>query len=76
MNIEPADVVRMIDQYVEEEYTQAGTYDNKGVLDEDGIYNLHTLAAEIFALGYEAGRASEAIRNQAKRQRERDTKHG
>lgn len=58
--IEPAAVVQAVDRYVRNELHDARHYDNRSPLDESGVYSLHLLAAEIYALAWdEATRAAE-----------------
>lgn len=57
--IEPQPVVEAVDEWVRKELADARKYDNRTLLDESGIYTLHALAADIYALAWdEATRAS------------------
>ena len=72
--IEPAAVVQAVDRYVRDELAQAKNYDNRSPLDESGVYSLHMLAAEVYAMAWdEATRAAE-VRRSAVHEREHDRK--
>lgn len=53
--IEPESVSELVERYVDRELSNAAKFDNCTPLDESGIYSLHRLGAEIYALGHEAG---------------------
>lgn len=68
---EPATVASMVEQYVYGELADAEKYDNRTPLDESGIYSLHRLAAEIYAVGWRDGDAAGSEReHKAARRRE------
>lgn len=67
--IEPRLVVSRVEEYVDAELAQVEKYDHRRPLDESGIYGLHQLAAEIYALGYAEGAGAGADRAQAQRYR-------
>lgn len=67
----PPDVVARVDAYVENELRNAAKYENSDPLDESGVWSLHQLAAEVYALGWMNGAGAQALREQARRLRER-----
>ena len=71
--IEPREVVELVDSYVDEELHDRQKYTNREPLDESGVYSLHLLAADIYALGYSAGEQAEGARAR-NRQRRADRK--
>lgn len=52
---EPAEVAQMVEQYVDKAHSDAAKYDNSTPLDSGGVYSLHMLAADIYAMGWAAG---------------------
>ena len=68
----PVDIVEAVDRFVDDEHRDARKYTNREVLDESGIYTLHTTAASIYARGYDDGRRAERARANAERTRERE----
>lgn len=67
-------VVQAVNEYVESELADEVKYDNRRPLDESGVSGLHALAAQIYALGYDAGVRVEQERNWGSRRRERETR--
>lgn len=67
----PADQVRAVDDFVDGEFSAADKYDNKTVLDDSGIYDLHTLAAAIYAAGWRDGDNAATTRASGERRRAR-----
>lgn len=49
------EVVDLVDRYVRKALQDASTYVNSDPLDESGVYSLHLLAADIYALGFADG---------------------
>lgn len=70
--IEPFAVAQKVEQYASEQYRFAVKASNRELLDDSGIYDLHTLAATIYELGFNEGEAAEGQRNNGQRQRLRD----
>lgn len=70
--IVPARLADGIEAYVHKELSDAERYENSEPLDEDGVYGIYTLVAEAYAAGYEDGMVSEARRQSARRQRDRE----
>lgn len=70
--IEPTDVILKVEQYVDKEIHDAGEYSNRELLDQSGVWSLHALAAEIYALGFDDGERAEGERSRRQRGRERD----
>lgn len=69
----PQGVVQTVEEYVYSELSNAEKYENRTPLDESGIWSLHRLAAQIYAMGFDAGERIEHERGRAERQRMRDT---
>ena len=72
MSVEPREVVAKVESYVHRELHDAQTYENREPLDESGIFSLHLMAADIYALGIRDGELTERMRNDAERQRGRE----
>ncbi|HET7690014.1 MAG TPA: hypothetical protein VFK41_06535 [Nocardioidaceae bacterium] len=70
--IEPSSVVAAVESYVHSELTDAQQYSNRNPLDASGIWSLHALAAEIYALGWKDGEQATDEKARRERQRERD----
>ncbi|MFD6400714.1 hypothetical protein [Nocardia sp. NPDC060249] len=68
--IEPIEVVCHVEQYVEYELRDVKQFSNRALLDESGVWSLHRLAAEIYAMGYRAGDQAAAERGRKARSRE------
>ena len=69
---EPSHVVAMVEDYVRAELHSAEQYTNRSPLDESGIWDLHAMAARIYATGWRDGEASAEERSRWIRDRERD----
>jgi hypothetical protein len=67
--VEPLEVAERVERYVDRELTDARKYDNRAPLDDSGVWSLHRLAAEIYALGFDAGEMVAGIRHRGERQR-------
>jgi hypothetical protein len=78
--IEPASVVNLVEAYVYKELADTAKYDNRTPLDESGIFSLHRLTADVYALGFADGEQSEAVRGRERHLREKskgeDVTHG
>ena len=70
--IEPFQVIQAVEDYVRSELADAANYDNRQPLDESGIWSLHDLAAQVYALGHADGAAAESARMSGRRDRERE----
>lgn len=70
--IEPSEVVRAVEAYVGKELSDARQYSNREPLDESGIWSLHRLAAEVYAMGYAAGEMAESERGRYQHVRSKD----
>lgn len=68
----PVEVTLLVESFVNSEHRDAAKYDNRSLLDQSGVWNLHDLAARIYALGFKDGRTVESVRENGMRQRERD----
>lgn len=69
--IEPHEVVSAVESYVASQLHAAQEYENRSLLDESGISELHHLAAEAYALGFADGAQTARVRESARRHRER-----
>lgn len=58
----PESLVELVENFVDSEQRNADTFSNREVLDESGVYSLHTLAAEIYAAGWVDGERASARR--------------
>lgn len=65
----PASLVSEIEMYVDGQFDRAAKYDNAEVLDTSGVYDLHTLAARIYAAGWDDGERTEGERSRGERRR-------
>lgn len=71
--IEPNDVVRLIEEYIDDERRAAEKSETRTPLDEEGIYRLHSVAARVYALGFYDGTC--AANERHNRRRGRDHEH-
>ena len=70
--IEPAEIVQLVEDFVEREHHDNTKYDNRTPLDDSGVFSLHRLAAEVYAAGYHDGEQAERARRHGERRRERE----
>lgn len=70
--IEPPEVIAEVEQYVHRELADAESYSNRTPLDESGIWSLHALAAEVYAMGWKAGETAAMEKERRIAQRTRD----
>ncbi|WP_280185439.1 MULTISPECIES: hypothetical protein [Nocardia] len=73
-SIEPRPVIDLVERYVAQELRDADQYTNRRPLDESGIWSLHQLAREVYALGVRDGIVQEEERRRRQRQREHAAK--
>lgn len=59
----PASLIQIVERYVESEQRDFKRYENREPFDASGIYDLHSLAATIYAIGYEDGAQYERQRS-------------
>ena len=71
--IEPAEVALLVERYVDNALEKAAKYENSTPLDDSGVWDLHRLAAEIYAGGFGVGTQVQEIYERGQRQRRRDT---
>jgi hypothetical protein len=69
--IEPVAVAERVDRYVDRALRDAAKFDNSAPLDVDGVWDLHRLAAEIYAIGHEDGERVADARHRAKEVRDK-----
>lgn len=67
----PSEVIFAVDHYADNELSDSRKYSNSSPLDESGIFSLHRLAADIYAIGFDAGARAEVERARAAAYRER-----
>lgn len=67
--IEPREVVDQVEAYVDSALDSAKKYTNSQPLDESGIFSLHRLAAQIYALGFRDGELAESLKQNNRRRR-------
>lgn len=78
--IETASVAQMVEDHVDHQISDVEKWDNRQLFDASGVFDLHTLAARIYAEGYTAGgnaertRLGAAVRRERERQRATDQK--
>lgn len=53
--VEPLAVTHLVEQYVDEAVHAAIKYENSEPLDDNGVFVLHELAAQIYAMGWAEG---------------------
>jgi hypothetical protein len=70
--VEPFAVAQLVETYATDQHREVAKYTNRELLDESGIYDLHTLAARIYALGFNEGAAVEGWRKVEQRNRIKD----
>lgn len=70
--IEPREVAEAVERYVDSELADARKFENRRPLDDGGVWELHRLAAKVFALGFEAGEQVGEIRARGQRNRDRE----
>lgn len=71
LTIEPLEVARIVEDYVDDQHRDVEKFVNRELLDDSGVYDLHTLAGRIYALGFRDGTAAEGWRQAASSRRER-----
>lgn len=69
MSVEPKRIVELVEGFVNDEHDDDRKYTNRTPLDESGVWTLHQLAAEIYALGFQDGVRAEEARQRGKRER-------
>lgn len=69
--VEPAEVIDLVEDYVRRALNSAEQYSNSQPLDESGVYDLHRLAARVYAMGWAAGETAQQRRDSAARVRQR-----
>jgi hypothetical protein len=74
--VEPREVAEAVERYADRELADARKYDNRQPLDDSGVWDLHRLAAKVFALGFEAGEHVAEVRARGQRERDRDATSG
>lgn len=70
--VEPFEVAQLVERYVSDAHRSAEKYSNSSPLDENGVFVLHRLAAQVYARVFQEGRAVEAVQNNEARIRARD----
>lgn len=75
-SIEPAEVAEVVERYVAEQLADTRQYDNRSPLDQSGVWSLHRIAADIYALGFAACERTAAVRARGERERETPRESG
>jgi len=70
--VEPAEVALLVERYVDDALEKAAKYENSAPLDNSGVWDLHRLAAEIYAGGFGAGSQVQEIYERGQRHRKAD----
>jgi len=60
--VEPIVVAQIVESYVGDQIRTAAKYSNRELFDESCVYDLHSIAAKVYALGFEEGRSVEGWR--------------
>ncbi|AHH16570.1 hypothetical protein NONO_c17700 [Nocardia nova SH22a] len=71
--IEPLEVIRAIESYVERELHDTAKYSNREPFDQPGVWSLHQTARDIYARGVDDGTRQEDERQRCQRNRDRET---
>lgn len=72
--IEPRQVIALVEEYVRSSLDAAEKYTNSTLLDSSGVWSLHQLARDVYALGVNDGVAQEGERARQDYMRERDAR--
>lgn len=72
IQIETPAVVQLIEEYIRCELRDATQFTNRTPLDESGIYDLHRVAARVYAAGWRDGERAAMERAHAQAQRDRE----
>lgn len=72
--IEPRPVIALVEEYVRSSLDAAEKYTNSTLLDSSGVWSLHQLARDVYALGVKDGVAQEGERARQDYMRERDAR--
>lgn len=73
-NIEPHQVIELVESYVQSELRDFEQYENRAPFDASGVYSLHQLARDAYALGVGDGTRQERYRQARQAQRDRDAR--
>lgn len=65
-------VTQAVERYVGKELRDAEQYDNREPLDDSGVWSLHALAADIYAMAWEDAERVVTDREQGRCRRDRD----
>jgi hypothetical protein len=71
--IEPQPVIDLVERYVSQELRDAEKYSNRALLDSSGVWSLHQLARDVYALGVQDGARQEGERARRQHSRDRET---
>jgi hypothetical protein len=69
--IEPQPVIDLVESYISQELRDFQRYENRSSFDSSGVWSLHQLAREVYALGVKDGAAQEGSRNVRQAHRDR-----
>jgi len=69
MSVEPHAIANLVETFINDEHNDDRKYTNRTPLDSSGVWSLHQLAAEIYAVGFEEGVRTEEARQRGTRER-------
>lgn len=72
-SIEPQQVIERVEYYVRRELNDFEQYENRKPFDESGVWSLHQLARDVYALGVADGCNQEMLRFSGQQARDRKT---
>lgn len=72
--IEPQPVIDLVESYVSEELRDSQRYKNRTPLDHSGVWSLHQLARDVYALGVKDGASQESWRTARQQTRDREAR--
>lgn len=62
MAVEPQAIADLVEDFVNDEHEDDRKYTNRAPLDSSGVWTLHQLAAEIYAIGFNDGLLTSEVR--------------
>jgi hypothetical protein len=68
---EPYPVVQKVEQHIDSQIRDIIKYENREAYDDSGCFALHTMAAQIYAMGFDDGESAQAERERRQRYRDR-----
>ena len=74
--VEPPRVVMLVENYVDRELDDAARFENRSPFDASGVWSLHAVAAEIYALGWQDSEHTSNDRHARQNAREHGARSG